>query len=186
MMKQCSKCKEWKDESEFYRHKRQKDGLTAQCKECCNKAIAKYQSTEHGILVRKKAQAKYKKSKKGKKVNRRYGQSEKGRQNYRRGSQKYRNSERGNHKVKEYKCSDIAKQKNKEYRMNNPMQTKARAAVSNAVADKKLPHISTRVCEICDKAADQYHHWSYEPEHWLDVIPLCLQCHVEIHTETCQ
>ena len=25
------------------------------------------------------------------------------------------------------------------------------------------------------------HHWSYEREHWLDVIPLCLSCHRKVH-----
>ena len=37
-MKQCSKCKEWKDESEFYKHIRNKNGLTARCKICHNLA----------------------------------------------------------------------------------------------------------------------------------------------------
>ena len=33
-MKRCSKCKELKDESEFYHHASTKDGLTLQCKKC--------------------------------------------------------------------------------------------------------------------------------------------------------
>ncbi len=32
--KQCSKCREWKDRSEFSRHKKAKDGLFWQCKAC--------------------------------------------------------------------------------------------------------------------------------------------------------
>ena len=33
-MKQCSKCKQWKDESEFYKRKGAKDGYRNECKEC--------------------------------------------------------------------------------------------------------------------------------------------------------
>lgn len=44
-----------------------------------------------------------------------------------------------------------------------------------------------KVCEICGrtKAADRVtihlHHWSYEPEDWTDVIPLCGSCHQQVH-----
>lgn len=34
LMKRCSSCKIEKDESEFYRNKRSKDGLKSQCKKC--------------------------------------------------------------------------------------------------------------------------------------------------------
>lgn len=34
--KRCSKCKEWKNRSEFYGDKKRKDGLKPQCKECHN------------------------------------------------------------------------------------------------------------------------------------------------------
>ena len=33
-MKRCSKCKEWKDESEFNKNRKNKDGLKCQCKKC--------------------------------------------------------------------------------------------------------------------------------------------------------
>lgn len=36
--KRCRKCKKWKAESEFYRHRRNKDGLDVWCKECLRKA----------------------------------------------------------------------------------------------------------------------------------------------------
>jgi len=35
--KQCTKCKEWKDENEFHKDRSRKDGLFPQCKCCCNK-----------------------------------------------------------------------------------------------------------------------------------------------------
>jgi hypothetical protein len=43
-MKQCSKCKEWKDESEFGKHKGKPDGLMYQCKLCDNARARKWYS----------------------------------------------------------------------------------------------------------------------------------------------
>ena len=37
LMKQCSKCKEWKDESEYHKNKLGKDGVLSQCKSCKQK-----------------------------------------------------------------------------------------------------------------------------------------------------
>jgi hypothetical protein len=36
--KRCRKCRTWKAESEFYKHRRNKDGLDVWCRECANKA----------------------------------------------------------------------------------------------------------------------------------------------------
>lgn len=44
-MKQCTKCKEWKDESEFGKDKAKKDGLSTICKECRNIAAREYRRT---------------------------------------------------------------------------------------------------------------------------------------------
>lgn len=41
-MKQCTQCKQWKDESEYYKHIRSKDGLNTRCKDC----IKAYQQRE--------------------------------------------------------------------------------------------------------------------------------------------
>lgn len=40
-MKECSKCKEFKNESEFYKDRRTKDGLYSSCKQCHNKKQSK-------------------------------------------------------------------------------------------------------------------------------------------------
>ena len=50
-MKKCSKCKEWKDESEFYKSNQAKDGIKSECKQC-----AKQYREEH-----KEEKAKYQK-----------------------------------------------------------------------------------------------------------------------------
>jgi hypothetical protein len=39
--KLCSRCKQWKYYSEFYKSSRTKDGLSFRCKECSNKATSK-------------------------------------------------------------------------------------------------------------------------------------------------
>ncbi len=37
-------------------------------------------------------------------------------------------------------------------------------------------------CHACsDAPAAEWHHWSYEPEHALDVVPLCNRCHSWVH-----
>lgn len=36
--KKCSRCKRWKDETEYYKRRRHKDGLAVRCKECADKA----------------------------------------------------------------------------------------------------------------------------------------------------
>lgn len=179
-MKFCKKCEQWKELSEFHKHKLHKDGLASNCKVCVNSKISEYQKTENGVQVRRKANSKYKKSEKGKISNHRYITTDKVRERYRNSGIKYRASEQGKIKIKEYKHSDNGKQKSKEYRNNNPLQTKARATVSQAVYTNKLPRASTYICK-CGKQAQEYHHWSYEKEHWLDVIPLCVQCHADIH-----
>lgn len=37
-------------------------------------------------------------------------------------------------------------------------------------------------CHYCPAQAKQYHHHNgYEPEHYLDVVPICIKCHGEIN-----
>jgi len=57
---------------------------------------------------------------------------------------------------------------------------KAKDAINHAIRDGKLLPALHYWCS-CGKQAEQYHHWSYEPEHWFDVIPVCHKCHVHIH-----
>lgn len=54
---------------------------------------------------------------------------------------------------------------------------RAHAAVAKAVANGLLSPMTERTCEDCGESANGYHHESYEPEDWLDVVPLCDRCH---------
>ena len=54
---------------------------------------------------------------------------------------------------------------------------KAKTAVGNAIRDGKIAPASACECNDCRKPAAVLHHHSYEPEHLLDVVPLCRSCH---------
>lgn len=51
----CSKCKQEKDLSEFYRDKRAKNGLHCQCKQCMKEWFVQRRNDEKLIRVRKRA-----------------------------------------------------------------------------------------------------------------------------------
>lgn len=51
-------------------------------------------------------------------------------------------------------------------------------AVNHAVEAGRIPCIKTMTCCRCGAAADHYHHHlGYNRAHWLDVVPLCHNCH---------
>ena len=77
---------------------------------------------------------------------------------------------------------EAKRQKASRYRDNNPNKEQARKAVSHAVRCGILPRVSTCACSDCGGQAETYHHPSYQPDHWLDVIPVCRKCHRKIHT----
>lgn len=129
--KRCSKCKQIKPTSEFYKDPRKIGRWCSRCKTCRLKYAKEHRQTK-----------KYKISRK------RYQQSEKGKATYKR------------------------------YQIQNPERNKAKSIVKYAVSIGKLPRPDTRLCHYCPKPAQQYHHHKgYAPEHWLDVVPVCIPCH---------
>lgn len=165
-MKQCSKCKEWKELSEFYRANNKKSGYFSQCKKCANEArkgydrseiLKKYNSSEKGRIAR----SQYEKTEKGKIAKKRYRQSEIGR--------------------------EIERKNSAAYKIRYPDRAKAHYVVKDMVKMGKIPPAKMLPCDICGNAACHYHHYKgYEKEHWLDVIPLCQQCHINIHKAMAQ
>ncbi len=68
------------------------------------------------------------------------------------------------------------------YRLLHPEICKAHDTVNGAIRYGRMKKASSFNCAFCDNPAKQYHHYlGYEPEHWLDVIPLCIKCHRKIH-----
>ena len=67
------------------------------------------------------------------------------------------------------------------FRARHPDRRSANIAVMNAVHSGKIPRISTQKCAICRGMAQEYHHFSYEEAEWLNVKPLCKNCHNSLH-----
>jgi len=101
-----------------------------------------------------------------------YAQSEKGKAAHIR----YDKSEKGKaaHRINQ-----------KRFHIRNPDYMKANIAIGDAVQAGRLPRPDTFSCHYCSKSAKQYHHYKgYACEHWLDVVPVCIPCHKEIHYRT--
>ena len=66
----------------------------------------------------------------------------------------------------------------KHHKSLHPERTKANSAVKTALRRGELTPASACECNDCRAtAAQDLHHHSYQPEHWLDVVPLCRSCH---------
>ena len=175
--KRCSRCKQVKPLSEFYKDKGRKDGHACGCKNCNMKSQKAYCLTEKG----RKAVLRYVTSEKGHAASTRYVSSEKA---YITRSQ-YQKSNKGKLTHKRYEQS-LKGRKNRcaashRHREKYPYQEPAKWAVKYAIETGKIPPPSECSCLICGQKARDYHHKSYAREHWLDVIPLCRQCHIDIH-----
>lgn len=72
---------------------------------------------------------------------------------------------------------------NQEHKRNSAHPEKYKAGLKVRAATKwgRLPKIYDQSCATCGRQAQQYHHWSYLPENWLSVIPVCTICHGAIH-----
>lgn len=64
------------------------------------------------------------------------------------------------------------------YRERHTDRSRARHAVAYAVRKGKLPRASSCLCGRCGQPAAHYHHRNgYEKAFWLDVEPVCVECH---------
>jgi len=158
--KRCSKCKQVKPLSEFYKEERNKDGLKGWCKSCTKAYQNKYWQTERGKTVKRKANAKYPRTEQGIFVRRK-------------AIAKYFKTPKGKAALRKAAAKRNA---------TNPNYAKAVNAVNHAIRDGRFPRPDTLMCHYCPAQAQQYHHHlGYAPEHWLDVLPTCIKCHTKIH-----
>lgn len=158
--KRCSKCGEVKPISEFNRAVNRKPGsLQSWCKPC--KAAARKLTYAKNVEMERERGRRYAKKRRTLSAERHY--SIKGTWNR-------------NHR-------DKVNAWNRQRKFSSPTHYQAVYTVSNAVKLGVLPSAKTLVCRKCGAQAEQYHHWSYEPEHWLDVVPVCVECHREIHRQ---
>ena len=79
---------------------------------------------------------------------------------------------------------------NTKWRENNLEKTKAHQQVTYAIVAGTIQKADNFTCAdngpLCTGQATEYHHESYLPEHWLDVVPLCKFCHKARHSTTLQ
>jgi len=178
----CSTCNQEKPVGEFFKGERYKDGYRGQCKSCSMQKAKEYAKTDKGRSITRAASKQWRVNNpdkrkeyveqyykgKGKDYHHQYYQTSHGKQVRNDATKRYHKTSKG-------------KQAEANYKQRNPEKRKAKQAVNNAIVSGNLPRISTQQCEFCGRQAEQYHHWSYLPEHWLDVIPLCRQCHTNVH-----
>lgn len=87
---------------------------------------------------------------------------------------------------KEYNKTEQGKETHRRnalcYYVRHPEFIKAKNAVNNTITAGKFPRLDSLQCNYCPVQAKQYHHYKgYAPEHWFDVIPVCIPCHKKCH-----
>lgn len=165
--KQCNKCGVWYPATPeyFYTIKSRNNAIRNPCKNCGKASWREYNKSEQGKTAKEKWEKSHPEKRKGYK-------------------QDYRNNHPDAASLSNEKYSESHRkeqsERSQQYAKENPHKRAAHMAVKSAVRRKDLPPIKTVQCVICGKPAQDYHHWSYEPEHWLDVIPVCKSCHRKV------
>lgn len=156
MRRTCNRCKIPRDLEDFDKDRRNPSGRTGTCKLCRRTRAAAYyhtviKSDPNKLATLRSRQAKFCRSDKGKAADRRYLATARGR--------------------------TTRNEATKRYHRRYPLKTKARSRVSAEVRAGRLPPASSCLC-ACGRPATQYHHHhGYARKHWLDVIPVCNDCH---------
>ncbi len=160
ILRKCSSCLKDKDISEFPKDSSRLSGYRSQCKSCTYAARRVYFPPEKVAAY-----------------NKAYFATPVGKEAKSRGHKKWRESLKGKAFDQLPKEKERKRKKAARYRTNNPLKTAARSAVRAAKANKTILPACQQTCACGNKAAHYHHHLGYEPEHHLDVIPVCRACH---------
>ncbi len=98
----------------------------------------------------------------------------------------YHRTEKGRENRRLYCQTEKQKQahrlSSKQYSQKNKSKRLAQQAVYRAIQAGKLSRPDTLQCLCGNHKAEQYHHHKgYAREHWLDIVPVCIDCHCELH-----
>lgn len=157
MMKVCFKCFVEKPLSDFYVHKAMADGHLNKCKDCTKKDVFRHRELNLDRV------REYDRN--------RPNREERVKTTCTRISRLCKEDKDFSKRVSDIKLK---------WALLNQHKTKAKHAANRAVRDGKLQ--KKTVCEHCNLEKKlQKHHWSYEEQHWLDVIWLCTSCHGKEH-----
>jgi len=97
----------------------------------------------------------------------------------------YRNTEHGRLTECRYRHSRRGRQVDRRAQIKQnlvyPHKRIARNALHHEVRMGRMPSPSSLQCKCGKMAAEYHHHNGYSYEHRLDVIPVCTQCHIDLH-----
>lgn len=169
--KKCCHCKQIKPLTEFCKNKSREDFHQNYCKICSSKYNKKYASTEKARNTKLRYEStdgyKYSRAKSEKKYYLKHIDEKKIYQ------KKYAQTERG---------KEVLRRNTIKNRTLFPEKRTAGIVVNNEIVTGRISRASAYHCRYCWNPAEHYHHHrGYAPEHWLDIQPICCQCHVNIH-----
>ncbi len=165
--KTCTKCGELKTIDNFYKARKEKDGLSPWCKSCCKEYNKEYNKKNHDRISKNSRKYYLKNQKKVKNYSKKYYKSEKGKEVSKKSGYKYRQTE----KFKKY-IRD--KNQDEEYHF----KCKCRGIGS------KYNKIKPKVCSCCKvKKRVERHHDEYSLAKAREIRWLCLECHRDWHSK---
>lgn len=150
--KACAKCGVIKPLDDFYKKKDHKDGRESACKRCSSAQDKAWYEANHEHVCTRQGE--------------------------------YRNSNRDHLNAYGRRYYEVNRDQiiadAKKYKSDRPERCRAHDAVRYAMSTGKLtrPEMCSKCAKPCKPDA---HHWSYLPDHKLDVMWLCKACHKRLH-----
>jgi hypothetical protein len=157
-MKVCRGCGELKELKEYYAHKQMSDGHLNKCKCCVKSRVSTHRSDNIGKVQ----------------------EYDRNRPNHRERVEDAKQRYKDKRKQGDAEFLEKDRLRCKTDQLKHPLKYLARNKLSHSIRDGNI--IKPEECMHCGSSEQlQGHHWSYEEEHWLDVIWLCTSCHGKEH-----